>query len=154
MLRILIYVIIALVILAVMLRIAVPFISTQPDNLGITDDETLSECSDSPNCVSSFATDAGHRIEPIPFNGSLEETQSKLLATLQEIPRVEIVTADPTYIHAVTRSRIMGYVDDNEFLLDEESGLIHLRAAARLGESDLGANRARIETIRAGYEGR
>jgi uncharacterized protein (DUF1499 family) len=42
----------------------------------------------------------------------------------------------------------MGFVDDVEFYLDETSQVIHVRSASRLGQSDLGVNRQRIEAIR------
>lgn len=147
--HVLLYILLAIIFLALALRLSIPYISNQPDNLGVIEGK-LADCPTSPNCVSSFAEDEEHNIAPIPFSGSVEEARSKLLATLQALPRVEIVTAEPTYIHATTRSRLMGYVDDNEFLIDENAQLIHVRAAARLGKSDLGANRARIEAIRAG----
>jgi len=40
------------------------------------------------------------------------------------------------------------FTDDAEFLLDRERRLIQLRSASRLGYSDLGLNRRRIEEIR------
>jgi uncharacterized protein (DUF1499 family) len=43
----------------------------------------------------------------------------------------------------------MGYVDDVEFYLDEGANVIHVRSASRLGKSDLGVNRQRVEEIRA-----
>ena len=43
----------------------------------------------------------------------------------------------------------MGYVDDTEFYLDENAGVIQVRSASRLGSSDFGVNRERIESIRA-----
>lgn len=46
----------------------------------------------------------------------------------------------------------MGFVDDVEFYLDEKDSLIQVRSASRLGESDLGANRKRIEAIRARFQ--
>jgi uncharacterized protein (DUF1499 family) len=42
----------------------------------------------------------------------------------------------------------MGFVDDVEFLIDDSAKVIHVRSASRLGQSDLGVNRQRIETIR------
>ena len=45
----------------------------------------------------------------------------------------------------------MGFVDDIEFYA-EPSGLIHVRSAARLGKSDLGVNRKRVEAIRAQFQ--
>lgn len=46
----------------------------------------------------------------------------------------------------------MGFVDDVEFYLDEDTKVIHVRSASRLGQSDLGVNRKRIETIRTEFE--
>jgi uncharacterized protein (DUF1499 family) len=46
-------------------------------------------------------------------------------------------------------TRLMRFVDDAEFYLDEKAGVIHVRSASRLGSSDFGVNRARIESIRA-----
>lgn len=143
-----IYILILLILLVIALRISIPYISGQPDNLGISDGR-LAACPDSPNCVSSYEPTGSHRIDSIAFTGTLEETRAKLMAALGAIPRVMIVTEEPTYIHATTRSRLMGYVDDNEFHLDEAAGVIHVRAAARIGQSDLGANRSRIEGIRS-----
>jgi uncharacterized protein (DUF1499 family) len=62
--------------------------------------------------------------------------------------RVRIVTATDHYLHAECSSALFGFVDDLECLLDAEAGVIHLRSAARMGYSDLGVNRRRIETLR------
>jgi uncharacterized protein (DUF1499 family) len=43
----------------------------------------------------------------------------------------------------------MGFVDDVEFLIEPNTQVIHVRSASRLGQSDLGVNRQRIEMIRA-----
>jgi uncharacterized protein (DUF1499 family) len=40
------------------------------------------------------------------------------------------------------------FVDDVEFLADDAAKVIHVRSASRLGRSDLGVNRKRIELIR------
>jgi len=45
----------------------------------------------------------------------------------------------------------MGYVDDVEFFANPDRGIIEVRSASRLGESDLGVNRQRIEAIRANF---
>jgi uncharacterized protein (DUF1499 family) len=42
----------------------------------------------------------------------------------------------------------MTFTDDLEFWFDPTQALIHLRSASRLGESDLGKNRSRMENIR------
>lgn len=131
----------------IVLRLMVPSLSKMPTDLGVNN-EQLAPCPDKPNCVSSFAADDGHAIDAIAFSGSVTNAHVDLLAALTSLPNVTIETEEPNYVHATTRSRLMGYVDDNEFLIDEQAGLIHVRAAARLGQSDMGANRARVETIR------
>jgi uncharacterized protein (DUF1499 family) len=45
----------------------------------------------------------------------------------------------------------MGFVDDVEFLVDDAAKVIHVRSASRLGESDMGVNRSRIEAIRTQF---
>ncbi len=64
------------------------------------------------------------------------------------VPRTEIATQQEDYIRVKSTSRMMGFVDDTEFYLPEDESVIHVRAAARLGESDLGVNRRRLEQIR------
>jgi uncharacterized protein (DUF1499 family) len=46
---------------------------------------------------------------------------------------------------------IFRFVDDVEFYIDERANLIHFRSASRLGYSDMGVNRKRMETIRASF---
>ena len=60
-----------------------------------------------------------------------------------------MVKSEPAYLYAECSSRLMGYVDDVEFFLNRPAGVIHARSASRLGRSDFGVNRARIESIRA-----
>jgi len=43
-------------------------------------------------------------------------------------------------------------MDDVEFLLDDGTKTIHIRSASRVGYSDLGVNRKRVEAIRARFE--
>jgi uncharacterized protein (DUF1499 family) len=51
-------------------------------------------------------------------------------------------------IHAISKSRIFRFVDDVEFYFPANEPVIHLRSASRIGESDLGVNRRRVEQIR------
>ncbi len=127
------------------------FSGPRPENLGARDGR-LAPCKHTPNCVSSQADadkDAGHYIAPIRIQGSARDTWAALQALLQSLPRVSLVANKGNYLYAEFASRIMGFVDDVEFLLDEKAGVIHVRAASRLGRSDFGVNRDRIETIRS-----
>jgi len=134
--------------LYLILRWVVQIASPMPDNLGVQNGR-LMPCPDSPNCVSSFTEDAEHRIDPLTYSATREAAHEALLNVIADMPRSEIVTAEPNYIHAVFRSPTMGFYDDGEFLFAEEADRIHVRMAARLGRDDLDANRKRVEAIRA-----
>ena len=123
------------------------FFSRKPSNLGVIDGR-LAECPASPNCVSTQAADADHRMEPIPFAGSPDETMQRIEAVIAEMTQTKIVTTEGNYLHAEFRSAIFRFVDDVEFLIDPESQLVHFRSASRVGHSDLGVNRRRMEEIR------
>lgn len=64
------------------------------------------------------------------------------------VPRTKIVQTTEDYIRAESSSKLLGFVDDLEFYLPQDAKVIQVRSAARLGESDLGVNRRRIEQIR------
>jgi uncharacterized protein (DUF1499 family) len=119
----------------------------EPPDLGIQDGQ-LSSCPSSPNCVVSQGADPDHAIEPIAYTGSRDSARELLTKVLEVVPRTEIVTQDENYIRAKSTSRVMGFVDDTEFYFPEDEPVIHVRSAARLGESDLGVNRRRLEQIR------
>ncbi|GAB4430055.1 MAG: hypothetical protein Kow0031_10770 [Anaerolineae bacterium] len=132
-------------------RVVVENSSPMPANLGVTSGQ-LAPCPETPNCVTSRATRADQAITPIIYSGTAEEAQARLLGVLQAMPRLTIITNQPGYIHAETRTAFWGFVDDNEFYFDDAAKIIEVRAAARLGQSDLGNNRARLEEIRAAFE--
>ncbi|WP_413200775.1 DUF1499 domain-containing protein [Nostoc piscinale] len=127
------------------------FAGKRPNNLGVNNGR-LAACPNSPNCVSSQSSDAIHQIAPLTFNTSPEEAIANLKSIIQSLPRTTIITETPDYLYAEFKSALMGFVDDVEFYLDREANIFHVRSASRLGQSDLGINRKRIETIRAGLQ--
>ena len=126
------------------------FSGQRPTNLGVTEGK-LAPCPNSPNCVSSQSTDPEHQIAPLTYTGSPEEAITKLKAAITSMPRTKIINAEGNYIYAEFTSALMGYVDDVEFYLNPEKNIIEVRSASRLGQSDLGVNRDRVETIRANF---
>jgi uncharacterized protein (DUF1499 family) len=98
--------------------------------------------------VSQGSPDETHAIEPIAYSGDRADARDLLLKVLAVVPRTAVVAQQDNYIRAKSTSRLMGFVDDTEFYLPADESVIHLRAAARLGESDLGVNRRRLEQIR------
>lgn len=121
--------------------------SGPPPKLGVTDGR-LTSCPDSPNCVSSQADDDEHRMEPIRFETSQSRMAERVRSAIGSMPRSKIVEDTGTYIRAEFTSAFFRFVDDVEFLIDEEAGLLHFRSASRIGHSDLGANRKRMERLR------
>ncbi|HEV7515508.1 MAG TPA: DUF1499 domain-containing protein [Thermoanaerobaculia bacterium] len=111
-----------------------------------TPQRTLRPCPKTPNCVSTQSADAKHRMEPLPY-ADLEEARARLLAILAGKANAKVVTVEPTYVHAEFRSALFRFVDDVELLFDETARRLHFRSASRVGRSDFGVNRKRMEEI-------
>lgn len=116
-------------------------------------DGRLPPCPASPNCVSSQAdpNDKVHYLAPIGFADDPEAAWRRLQAVVSAQPRVTLRRNEAGYLHAEFRSRVFGFVDDVQFILDPQNRLIHFRSASRTGYSDLGVNRKRIEAIRKAF---
>lgn len=108
--------------------------------IGLVDNK-LSLCGDRPNCVSTSNTDEGHAIESIKTELSLKE-----IINIFKSEKLELISQNSNYAHFTFESPIMGYVDDIEILKEEYQ--IKIRSASRVGRSDLGANRKRVEKLR------
>ena len=120
---------------------------TRPANLGARDGRLL-PCPSSPNCVSSQATDEEHHVTPLAYAGPVDAAMDRLIALIQSLPRAAVITGTGAYLHVEFTSALFRFVDDVEFLADDGTKVIHVRSASRLGTSDLGVNRKRIELIR------
>jgi uncharacterized protein (DUF1499 family) len=112
----------------------------------------LMECPNTPNCVNSQAADERHFIQPIQFIGTQQEAQNALLKLLESWVRTKVIVAKDNYIRAEFTSMIFRFVDDVEFYMPATKAsetVIHVRSASRIGYSDFGVNRKRIEKIRS-----
>lgn len=123
------------------------FSGEQPKNLGVKEGK-LAKCPQTPNCVSSQSKDVTHKVDPLRYESSQKEALNKLKTIIEETENAEMIDVTDNYLYAQYTSRIMGFVDDVEFYFDSQNPVIHVRSASRLGESDLGVNRRRIESIR------
>ncbi|MGE0468644.1 MAG: DUF1499 domain-containing protein [Nitrospira sp.] len=112
-------------------------------------ERSLSPCPSSPNCVSTQATDEGHAIYPFPYKKPRAEAKEALKAAIARLPRTKLIEEDESYLHYEFTSLLLRFVDDVEFLFDDDTKTVHFRSASRLGYSDLGANRRRMEEVRA-----
>jgi len=129
------------------------FAGTPPATLGAPGGR-LAPCPDRPNCVSSQAGAGPQAIAPLTFQGDPDAAMHALAAAIATLPGATIVTVRADYVHAEFASAVMGFVDDGEFALDAGAKVIHVRSAARLGHSDFGVNRKRIETLRPAFAAR
>src|SRR5688572_18423684 len=119
------------------------------DGAGGVVDGRLGPCPSSPNCVCSESAGGDAAIAPLAFAGDPGAALASLVEHLRARPRVELVSVEADYVHAVFKSALFRFPDDFEFRLDRAAQLIHVRSASRIGRSDLGANRRRVERIRA-----
>jgi uncharacterized protein (DUF1499 family) len=119
------------------------FSGKRPSNLGVKDGK-LASCPGTPNCVSSQSTKSQDKIAPLPMT-----SMAQLRKVVEGMELTKIIKETDNYLYAEFKSKLMGFVDDVEFYLDSKAKVIHVRSASRLGKSDLGANRKRVEEIRA-----
>ncbi|MGI9250163.1 MAG: DUF1499 domain-containing protein [Pseudohongiellaceae bacterium] len=115
----------------------------RPTTLGVQQGGRLAPCPESPNCVTSFASGGHHAIAPLAAD------LDAITQVLLQLDKANIISTEENYLYAEFTTRLMGFVDDVEFLFDPVEHLTHVRSASRVGYSDLGANRDRIEEIRA-----
>ncbi len=124
------------------------FAGKRPTNIGVKSGK-LAPCPNSPNCVRSQSQDVEHKIEPLTYKSSPQQAMANLKTVIENMERTKIIAENDNYLYAEFSTKLMGYVDDVEFYLDQSANIIHVRSASRLGKSDLGVNRKRVETIRA-----
>jgi uncharacterized protein (DUF1499 family) len=128
-----------------LMLVAVILASPQPLFVGTG---SLASCPPTPNCVSSLTSNQDQYVAPIPYTGEAFIARSILEATLASMTRTVIIESNDNYIHAIRRSPTMRFIDDVEFVFDDDLKVINVRAAARLGQGDLGQNRLHVESIR------
>jgi uncharacterized protein (DUF1499 family) len=111
-------------------------------------DGRLAACPGSPNCVSSQARDERHGIAPLSFSGDAKDALDRLCSIVSGMKGGRVVERRDNYVHATFTSSVFRFVDDLEFLADGANHVIDVRSASRMGYSDFGVNRRRVEQIR------
>ena len=123
-----------------------------PADIGL-DNGRLVPCPGTPNCVISQGGDEQHHIDPIAYEGPKNRAVAIIRQVVQGMVGSRIVTQTDHYLHVEFKSKIMGFVDDVEFFFPD-TALIHVRSASRVGYSDFGVNRKRLEKIRTMFQKR
>jgi uncharacterized protein (DUF1499 family) len=121
---------------------------------GPDDEGRLPPCPSTPNCVSSDDAGGSHAIDPLIIDGDPAAAWNALAEHLGQLRGVTIVERRDDYLRAEARTRLLRFTDDVEFLMRADAGHIAMRSASRIGLSDLGTNRRRLESIRAALAAR
>jgi len=97
-----------------------------------------------------------------PLNSYLTERKydnalsnfNKLTKIAGRLPRTEVLRKEDYYWKGVCRSLIFRFPDDLEILLisnnkniKNSQGIIQVRSSSRIGQSDLGVNKKRVEDL-------
>lgn len=145
----------ALVLLAILAGQAGLLSGRMPNNLGVRDGR-LKPPSKTPNSVSSQANlwpaaraDDAH-VEPLPARGDAVASIARVKVIVEAMPGAQVIQSRSDYLHVQFTTKLLKFVDDAEFWFDPATQTIQVRSASRVGRSDYGVNRARIEAIRAG----
>ena len=124
-----------------------------PSQLGVYDGQ-FAPVPSSPNGVSSQTAEVDKKVEPLAFQGTFQESKSKLVKIISNYPGAAIITNEDHYIHSIFTTSTMKFKDDVEFYFDDKAQVVHFRSASRVGYSDMGMNRKRYEDIKSRYEGK
>lgn len=130
--------------------IVLSIVSLRPGQTGMVENR-LRPCPGTPNCVcSEYPGEPGH-VPPIHFDGDPASALKKAGTVIRQM-KGTIVTEQQNYLRAVFSTPVFRFKDDLEVRIDEERGLLHIRSASRVGHSDLGANRKRVNRFQNAIE--
>jgi len=110
--------------------------------------EQLTPCPDKPNCIcSEYKNDTAHYTKPIIY----KQSDLKLISSIITDMGGQVQIQTEHYIAATFTSALFGFVDDLEARLDQNKQLLHIRSASRVGHSDFGVNKKRLEHFKKIY---
>lgn len=97
-------------------------IGVRPKDLGVKDGK-LKPCPSTPNCISTQSNpdDQQHYMPPLTYNSTKEEVMNKLVNIINSLERTKIIEKTDNYLYVEFRSKIMKYVDDVEFYIDDQT---------------------------------
>lgn len=128
--------------------IVLVILSRKPGDVGLVQG-SLAPCPDKPNCVCSRDTEEPHAIEPFGLGfDDPEAAFAELVEVAGGLDGARLITSEPGYAHFAVTTPVLRFIDDVELELDSAGARAHVRSASRVGHSDLGANRKRVEALR------
>ena len=115
-------------------------------HLGLQQGELL-PCVSSSNCVNSMTSSD---VVPIEFDEPSDQAWQRIGAIISDLGDT-VQAQQVNYLWVTFQTPLFGFVDDVEILLLAEDNTMHIRSASRVGRSDFGANKKRIEMIREAF---
>jgi uncharacterized protein (DUF1499 family) len=124
----------------------------------------LTPCPPKRDCISTQETDPEHHIDPIAYSSNRNQARLDLIKAIFAVGDARLVSNHSTYLRVEyptenhdNKSSQYYYqpesaVDEVEFYLSPATHDIEMRSIARLGLFDVGANRDRLEKIRAVFD--
>jgi len=135
-------VIIVIILITIMFKVKA-FSSRQGCSKGLIENK-LQVCLSRTNCVcSEYNKDSSVYMEPLQMSGNENEIE-KIRNIVQQM-NGEVINQNSYYLSATFKSKWFGFIDDFEVRLDVKSELIQYRSESRVGRSDFGVNRKRLE---------
>jgi len=120
--------------------------SKKGEALGLKEGQ-LQACTSIENCVvSEVINGEPNTIEAFTFSGDKTEYVDKLEGVIETLGG-KVTVQEGDYIATTFTSKIFGYVDDFELRVSDNN-LLHFRSASRVGRSDLGANKKRVDAMK------
>ncbi len=113
--------------------------------------KSLKPIKGTPNAVSTQTSITALKMDPLPYGRDRAHTIETMKMVMGQMPRTEFVEETSDMLRYVVSTRVMRFKDDVEFLFDDETRQIEFRSAARLGHSDFGVNRRRMEDVSERY---
>jgi len=107
--------------------------------------QQLPPCGILPNCVNSDTGKDGQAIEPL---STTNNGWQALIRWIDTQPDWSIVEQQENFLQCVAVTPSMRFRDDIQLLFQADTGLIQVRSSSRLGISDMGTNRKRVEMLR------
>ncbi|CZF80385.1 hypothetical protein GCE9029_02038 [Grimontia celer] len=111
-------------------------------------DKSLSPCGDKPNCVSTQDTREDFNVAPFELAEGV--SMAPILEVALNMPGARLGDQESGYARVESVSKIMRFVDDLELRIDGEQLIV--RSESRVGYSDFGVNRKRVEALRVALQ--
>jgi uncharacterized protein (DUF1499 family) len=146
-----IYLLIVVLYLGLVLFLAIlSIISREKPHTGLVGGR-LRVCPDRPNYVCSEDKDLPSYIKPLSLSGPAKNEWERAKQVINEMG-CKIIQEEDSYIWATFDTRIFRFIDDLELRINKENQVIHIRSGSRVGYSDMGVNRRRIEDFWARFD--